>query len=492
MRKIKWNNLIKILLFILLASGMGSIVLHVFNYKSTGGGGGWMRFYQEKENNIDVLFFGSSHTHCTVDYGYLWENYGMAGFSLTAGSQMIDSTSYFVEEALKTQKPRVIVVEVVGATGTTLADSDAVVYRNTLGMKWSYNLWNFVKYLSGNLERDATWEKEVFAKYPIIHSRYAELTKEDFVDSIPFMRGYRGSFESVHIDTPQFQGMQDTMELMPEKLAYLEKIVALAEENGVPVMFFASPYSLDEDRQKQFNWIAQFAEERDIPFVNFNHLYDEIGLNFDTDMRDTDHVNNTGAVKVTEYLAQFLKSHYEIPDRRGQAGYKAWEQNAIYLHNKTIRYELENAVDINDYLQKLSELENGQTVILALTGNYNALGEVYLEKLMQLGITAEEYYAGGVWIFKDGKISGRLPGNQYQKFIYTESGELYLGSAVQVDEYGELHDRVKIVINGTDYKLIENGVNIVVYNEEIDQVIDAAGDDIYLGLELIHNEKPEE
>lgn len=492
MRKVKWNNLIKIVVFTLLVAGMGSRILSVFNYKSTGGGGGWVRYYQEEENTIDVLFFGSSHTHCTVDYGYLWENYGMAGFSLTAGSQMIDSTSYFVEEALKTQKPKVIVVEMVGATGKELADSDAVVYRNTLGMKWSSNLWNFVQYLSGNLERDATWEKEIFAKYPIIHSRYMELTRDDFILPVPYLRGYRGSFDSIYIETPQLQDLQDTMELMPEKLEYLEKIVSLAEENDVPIMLFASPYRLEEDGQKQFNWIAQYAEEKGIPFVNFNHLYDEIGLDFDTDMRDTDHVNNTGAVKVTEYLAQFLKSHYDIPDRRGQEGYEAWEQNALYLRNKTVRFGLENAVDINDYLQMLYELEEDQTVILALTGNYNALGEVYLEKLMQLGITAEDYYAGGIWIFRNGEIAERMPGTEYEQFLFTGGGEIYLRSAMQVDEYGDLHDSVKIVIDGTDYVQVINGVNIVVYNEKINQVIDAAGDDIYLGLELIHNEKPEE
>ena len=65
-------------------------------------------------------------------------------------------------------------------------------------------------------------------------------------------------------------------------------------------------------------------------------------------------------------------------------------------------------------------------------------------------------------------------------------------SSVYITEDGESKDDVKILINGQNYRMIENGVNIVVYNETINQLIDAAGDDVYLGLELVHNEKPEE
>ena len=40
--------------------------------------------------------------------------------------------------------------------------------------------------------------------------------------------------------------------------------------------------------------------------------------------------------------------------------------------------------------------------------------------------------------------------------------------------------------------MVENGVNIVVYNETVRQLIDAAGDDVYLGLEMEHCDKEEE
>ena len=94
------------------------------------------------------MFFGNSHAHCTVDHGLLWNNYGIAGYTLSAGSQQLDSTYYFVKEAIEVQKPKVVVVEVYGALWEEISNLEETVYRNTLGMRWSANLWNFVGYMA--------------------------------------------------------------------------------------------------------------------------------------------------------------------------------------------------------------------------------------------------------------------------------------------------------------------------------------------------------
>lgn len=90
--KNNWRNAIKIILFSILVISMLWGILSIFNYKDMGGGGGFQRFYQADKNSIDVLFFGSSHAHCTIDHGLLWDQYGMAGYTLSAGSQELDST----------------------------------------------------------------------------------------------------------------------------------------------------------------------------------------------------------------------------------------------------------------------------------------------------------------------------------------------------------------------------------------------------------------
>lgn len=490
--KNNWRNAIKIILFFILVISMLGGILSIFNYKDMGGGGGFQRFYQADKNSIDVLFFGSSHAHCTIDHGLLWDQYGMAGYTLSAGSQEIDSTYYFVRETLKTQNPKVIVVEVLGVIGEEINNNETAVYRNSLGMKWSGNFAEFMKYLKNNMEMDDTRAKEVFTKIPIIHSRYAELTQADFYDNISFMRGYRGSFEVVRFERPTAVDNAEIMELNSGRQKMLQNIIDTAKEHDVPIVLVASPFILEDNHQMCFNAVEELAKENQIPFINYNKLYDEINIDFQRDFRDESHVNNYGAKKVTTHLAEFLKQNYDIPDRRGQKGYELWDENALYLRNKWYRHELENAENINSYLQKLTESEDEQITIIALTGNYNALGEVYFDKLSELGITREQYETGGAFVLKGNALIDYLPGKEYNKCFKTKNGEIHLESSICQTEDGEIRDDEKMLINGQNYRMVENGVNIVVYNEMINQLIDAAGDDVYLGLELVHNEKPEE
>lgn len=88
-----------------------------------------------KNSRCDV--FGSSHAHCTVDHGLLWDQYGIAGYTLSAGSQRLDSTYYFLKEAIRVQKPKIAVVEVWGTVLDGMEYSEEAIYRNTLGMHWS-------------------------------------------------------------------------------------------------------------------------------------------------------------------------------------------------------------------------------------------------------------------------------------------------------------------------------------------------------------------
>lgn len=463
---------------------IGAKLFETLNYKDTGGGGGWQRFYQ-MDDETDVYFVGSSHAHCTIDHGFLWENYGIAGYTLSAGSQKLDSSYYFVEEILRTKHPKVIAVEVWDAVGDTLQNEDEDVYRNSLGMRWSVNLWNFVNYFADNRGLDSTWRDGIFIKLPIIHSRYRELTQEDFYDEMPFMRGYRGSFEVSSFERPTAENNSDVLALHSERLAMLENIVGATKEANVELVLFASPYYLSEEDQMKFNAVAEFAKSNDVPFINFNHLYDEIGIDFSTDFRDSIHVNNYGAVKVTKYIADFLTSEYKLTDRRGQEGYELWEQNALYLRNKGIQHELRDAPDINEYLKKVQEIQEGKTIILALTGNHTALGDVYMDSLIQMGITEGEYRGGGAWIIKDGEIVTRLLGSEYNYCVPTLNGEIYLESSV-LQEGEDQSEKVALVVDGTDYYMVTNGVNIIVYDETLSQLIDAAGDDIYLGLEMAH------
>ena len=49
-----------------------------------------------------------------------------------------------------------------------------------------------------------------------------------------------------------------------------------------------------------------------------------MNLDYSVDFYNENHVNYYGADKYTNFLAKFIKSKYEIPDRRNDSNYSDW------------------------------------------------------------------------------------------------------------------------------------------------------------------------
>lgn len=483
----KWINISKGAIFLLFIWIILFKVLDVLNYKDIGGGGGWQRFYEMPKETIDVVFFGSSHMHCTIDHGTLWDEYGIAGYTLSAGAQHLDSTYYFIKEALEVQKPKLLVVEVWGTVLPGLENSDESVYRNSLGMKWSSNLWEFVNHLTEDIGKDSIYRNRIFAKMPIIHSRYAELVKSDFEDDTPYMMGYRGSFERAEYEQPVEIAKEITLSLNEKCEEYLYKIIHLAKEYDTELLFIASPYILTDEEQMLLNETARVADEEGIPMINYNQLCEEIGLDYRTDFRDEAHLNNYGASKVTSHLGDYIKNNYEISNRKGQSGYEAWDLNQRYLEGKWEAKLLSDAQDVNSYLREIGTLKE-KTVVLSLNGNHTAAGDVYYESLAALGISYEGYVDGGVWVFESGIPILYFPGKEYSQCYKVADGEIHLDSEVIVQD-GVEEQKTEIIFEGENYSDVKNGINVFVYDEMTGQIIDAAGVDIYVGFDVVRQEE---
>ena len=485
MNKTMWINVGKTTIFLFLFCIIMAKAYSILNYKSTGGGGGWQNFYNMEKESADVIFVGSSHAHCTFDHGLLWDKYGITGYTLSAGSQKIDAAYYFVKEAIEVQKPKIVVVEVWGAIGDQIVNSEESIYRNTFGMKWGSNHRNFVKDLVEDMEEDSTYFKQMLLKMPVIHSRYRELTQDDFINKEPYMRGYRGSYECEFFEKPEIISHQNILELDVRSEKYLNKIIDLADESNTELIFVVSPYCVNEKEQKRFNRISQIAEEEGIPMINFNYLYEEIGLDFSSDFRDVDHVNNYGAEKVTSYLADFIIEKYNLTSHKGEKDYEMWDLNSRYLSGKRNKKDLTDAIEVNEYLSQIIDMKD-YIVMLSLNGNHTAAGDVYYEGLEKIGISYEQYLEGGMWILEKGEISCHLPGKEYTHIL--KKYNITLSSQVTTLEDEEEKQNVEIMIDNLNHAFVENGLNVVIYDPVIDSVIDNAGTDIYLNFNMQRND----
>lgn len=484
----KYKNLIKIFLFSMLCILIFATIYPILNYKDTGGGGGWQRFYTLPDNSVDVMFFGSSHAHCTVDLGYLWEQYGIKGYTLSAGSQAIDCTYYFVKEAIERKHPKVLAVEVFGATFESMQHPESDVYGNAFGMRLSNNYIDMIQMFQDNMQKDRNWGMEHKFIFPVTHARYKKLQADDFVDTMPYLIGYRGSYEQVSFEKPQIDNFNDVADLYEDSEYYLRKIIEIAKENNTDLLLWASPYVVPEEHKARFNMVSKIADEEGVPFIDYNDLYEELELDFSKDYRDTDHVNNYGAIKVTEHLGKTLNALYHFSNHQGEDDCQLWEENATYLQDKVIRNELCEAQHLQDYLEIMHNQACGKNYIITLNGHYDVLGDIYLPQLMQLGISEEEYRQGGMFFFSGGKKIDQKLGKEYSVCYKTKYGEVHTESSFELDEDGEAKEQFEILYDNTKFETVENGVHIFVYDQDLDFPIDFVKTNIYEGTDIIHDE----
>ena len=71
----------------------------------------------------------------------------------------------------------------------------------------------------------------------------------------------------------------------------------MAKEENIPLLLINTPYFPTEREEKIYNRVAEIAKENDVPYINYNLFYDEMGLDFSSDFADGHHLNYKGTPK---------------------------------------------------------------------------------------------------------------------------------------------------------------------------------------------------
>ena len=71
-------------------------------------------FYEMEKNTVDVLFLGSSHCYCGFSPQEFYDRCGIRSYNLGSSRQSTWLSYYWLREALKTQTPQAVVMDVCG------------------------------------------------------------------------------------------------------------------------------------------------------------------------------------------------------------------------------------------------------------------------------------------------------------------------------------------------------------------------------------------
>lgn len=334
----KLKNAFKIAAFILLLLLALYLVSDMLSLKSTDGIAQWDVFYDIEEDTLDVLVIGSSHAFVNINPVVMYESEGVAAFNLCSTMQPMWNSYYFIKEALKYQKPKLIVLEGYGVCYKDdytdyeqNPDISARVIKNNYGMKWSLNK---IESIVNSVPKERS--AEFLISLIQTHNRYEELSNLDFYELADYPKGrtWRGQADHFSVakqNAPDEEILRDTGigGITSKTEEYYRKILQLANEEDIPVLVMYTPYPGIKQREKIiFNAAEKIADEYGADFIDFNTsaYYEEIGLDFTTDYVDIVHMNAYGNEKFSKFFADYLMDNYDLTDRRGDENYIDWEE----------------------------------------------------------------------------------------------------------------------------------------------------------------------
>lgn len=299
-------------------------------------------FYQKLEpDSLDVLFVGSSKIYTIFNPVYLWEKYRFSSYVIS-GPMMDAHTEYYaLREALKTQKPKIIVL------GFYILDDKESQLREVQKENITVMPFGAPKIGAAMNKRIKPSERERLL-FPLeqYHSRFLlakELKKNSFMlnkykrESKIIFAGHRVKKEPVPQVYANTAG-DFNEELFEKNYAELDKCLGLLATTDAKVILASTP-TADVGRFRRVERILKERVSKKYPDFEFDfassHL-DDVHLDYSRDFADDRHLTPSGAEKYSSMFGALLMRHLskEKPFKS-----KAYGKTVTYLDNNVRRYE---------------------------------------------------------------------------------------------------------------------------------------------------------
>ena len=322
-------------------------------------------FYAQDDNTADVIYFGASGTQRSYIIPKAFNDYGIAAYSIASGTQPFVLTKYLMEEAQKTQSPKLFVVDLRRTCDDKDSLWDVAVRRVVDNMKLSSNKVKAVKAViefaeGGENNIDETgWSYYVpFLKY---HDRWNPSKQPKYSENIDYYKGYTMDwgvcFKATEVQSLPYS--DDTARISKESEKALNDLLDYCDDLDVEVLFVASPYESSEYGMERINYSQKICEERGYTVLNFlsPEKKAEIGLDDRYCYYNREHLNFYGSNKYTDYLSKYFKAHYDIPDRRGDERYESWAKEYDRLMNNL---DTTYSKKYSKLMSKIEKIQSGE------------------------------------------------------------------------------------------------------------------------------------
>lgn len=291
----------------------------------------FMGFYAEDSDTIDMIMIGSSAVSPYWAASMAYNEHGITSYPLSTNSQEPKAMKYVIREAEKTQRPKLYVCEMRMFTHTQeYFDNrgEAFVRNLTDNLKYSANRISLINDMVSQAESRLPYYFDIM-KY---HSNWKNcltmaLLKHGDYEEKSIIKGYAFYTMVEAAERNDFRNIEEEMAIPWEQEEILRELIEEIKEKDLKGLFVLAPFEINENEHKMSNYMKRIIEEEGFEYIDFNNMYDELDVDFDTDFLNSGHMNIFGAEKYTKWLGRYISENYNLPDHRGDESYSDWDES---------------------------------------------------------------------------------------------------------------------------------------------------------------------
>lgn len=268
----------------------------------------------ERKDSIDIVVVGDSETYSSIIPMQIWKEKGYTSYVCGTSAQKLDCSIRMLEQAFDKQNPKVVILE-----------------TNSIYRKMKVENKNFAKL-------------QKFLPIFMHHNRWKSIKLSDIGKKVHYTRkddykGYRYNVEVKASKKKNHMIPTDEVEKIDKiNVDSVKEIKRLCDENGATLLLLSTPSTLNWNYERH-NTIVELAKEIKCEYIDMNVINDKIKIDWKKDTRDKgDHMNFFGAVKVTQFLSEYLSETSIIDDHREDPSYKEWQEALIRFEEQTQMY----------------------------------------------------------------------------------------------------------------------------------------------------------
>lgn len=265
-----------------------------------------LEFGKEEENTIDVVVLGDSEAYRSIIPLEMYREYGFTTYIVASPEQKMYQSGEILNKVLETQRPKLCILDV------------NLIFRNFSAFE--------------------PYEHQMETAFPIFkyHNGWKSIVDPDYsYDDIgeKSYKGYRLNKKVKGIKNVFFEPTQDARKISSKNLSYFDEVVEICKKNDIELLLLSTPSAKNWDYSKH-NALEQLAKDKDLNYIDLNTV-ESISIDWSKDTFDRgDHLNYSGACKVTKYLQKYLNDNYDLTDHREDENYNSWDEAAESFFKK--------------------------------------------------------------------------------------------------------------------------------------------------------------